>query len=259
MGTFRSCLNRIIFPGKLKRERRFCTRIVSHQCHMVLKSGCYKKEPFVTCDNDFGISHHSSRFCTSNECDEDSGCTSKRLLEDFSGAGEVEGTDGERKKNNISGGTGAMVFLTTSVTSHFLSDKFLFSVLLTVVCSLFRLRGSTLCPLHFGLYVSFRWLSMSLSLLCSPFLPISLSLPTFYFSLSVCVCSLCLSFCVSLYVLPFPLVGLFLFVVSLSLPVFYSFSLSLPTFYFSLSVYFCSLCLSFSVCLKVKDNYHYCE
>jgi hypothetical protein len=52
----RGCLSRIIFPGKLKRERRFCTRMVSHQkYHMVLKSGCHKKEQFVTCDNDFGI------------------------------------------------------------------------------------------------------------------------------------------------------------------------------------------------------------
>jgi hypothetical protein len=56
--------------------------------------------------------HHASRFCTSNESDEDSGHTSKRLVQDFSGAGEVEGTDGEHKKNNISGATGVMGFKT---------------------------------------------------------------------------------------------------------------------------------------------------
>ncbi len=137
------------------------------------------------------------------------------------------------------------LFLPTSVSSHFLSDKFLFSVLLSVLCSLFLpisvsgrflsekclfvflsflhfclhlcLRGSTLCPLHFGLCFSFRCLSMALSRLCSLFLPTSLSLPAFYFALSVCICSLCLSCSVSLYVLPFPLDDLFLFVASLCL------------------------------------------
>jgi hypothetical protein len=199
-------------------------------------------------------SHHVSHFCTSNECDEDSGYTSKRLLEDFSGVGEVEDTDGECKKGNISGATGVIgfkkgglvshclfsipsfylslvsllrsLFLPTSVSSHFQTDKFLFSVLLSVLCSLFLpisvssrflsgkclfvflsflhfflplcLRESTLCPLHFDLCVSFRCLSMVLSLLCFQsvsvlLVSLSVSLSTYsLFPMLVCFFSLSL-------------------------------------------------------------------
>ena len=52
----RSGLIRIIFQGKLKCETRFCTGVVSHECHTTLRRNVTNSQhDVVTCVIVFGI------------------------------------------------------------------------------------------------------------------------------------------------------------------------------------------------------------
>ena len=57
----RASLSRIIFLRETEKWKTILYQDLCHKCHMVLKSGCHKKEPFVTCDKRLWNLWHKSR------------------------------------------------------------------------------------------------------------------------------------------------------------------------------------------------------